>query len=115
MLKSPHPTGHDDSGYAGPESVEKICDEKREAYLKDEDQNQQMKDCTRSCQQASKSDQFWFTTVNYLVMVVVGASLCYMVLMGDYLVILEEEGWAKAKLGGKRAAIQFYYDNQVGV
>merc|ERR1712096_23509 len=60
----------------------------------------------------SKSDQFWSTAVNYLMLLVVGASVCYIVLMGDQVDIMGED---QVKLGGRRAAIQFYYDRQMGV
>merc|ERR1719508_188205 len=71
----------------------------------------QTKDLTNSYNPvpAKKSDQFWSTAVNYLMLVVVGASVCFIVLMGDQVDIMGED---QVKLGGRRAAIQFYYDRQ---
>ena len=101
-------TSHDDSGYQA-ESVEKIKD----TFLGKEKDMLKVDFPTVD----SSDDTFWFITVPRIaMMVVMMASLCYMVLMPDHRDMVEvEEGWARVKLGGKRAAIQFYHDSQVGL
>merc|ERR1712096_83592 len=114
LMKSPPRSSHDDSGFVGLNSAEKVHDEKVNETLSTS--SPQTKDFTSLFSYypdpASKSDQFWSTAVNCLMLVVVGASVCYMVLMGDQVDIMGE---AQVKLGGRRAAIQFYYDSQMGV
>ena len=109
-LESPLRPSHDDSGYnAGLESAEKVCDGEK-AFLTE-------KPLIQDDSHVPNTTYYRWSNivVPYLPMVVMLASLCYMVLMRDHADMVEEEdGWAKAKLGGKRAAIQFYYDSQVG-
>ena len=121
LMKTPLRSAHDDSGFDGLNSTEKVHDEKIDNFLMKHRQTEtqtstspQTKDLASSYNPdpPSKSDQFWSTAVNYLMLVVVGASVCYIVLMGDQVDIIGE---AQVELGGKRAAIQFYYDRQMGV
>ena len=107
LMKSPLRSSHDDSGFDGLNSTEKVHETQTST-------SPQTKDLANSYNPvpANKSDQFWSTAVNYLMLVVVGASVCYIVLMGDQVDIIGE---AQVKLGGRRAAIQFYYDRQMGV
>jgi len=122
MKTTPLRSSHDDSGFDGLNSTEKVHDEKfDDNFLMKHQQTEtqtstspQTKDLANSYNPvlANKSDQFWSTAVNYLMLVVVGASVCYIVLMGDQVDIIGE---AQVKLGGRRAAIQFYYDRQMGV
>ena len=111
-LESPLRSSHNDSGYnAGPESAEKVCDIEK-AFLKEKPL---IHDDSHVPLPNTTFYRWSSIVVDYLPMVVMLASLCYMVLMRDHADMMEEEdGWAKAKLGGKRAAIQFYYDSQVG-
>ena len=96
-------TSHDDSGYQA-ESVQKV----KETFLGKEKER---------ILTADSDNTFWSITVpRVALMVVMMASLCYMILMPDHREMVEvEEGWARVKLGGKRAAIQFYHDSQVGL
>ena len=57
----------------------------------------------------SREDAFWVEIGNFMMTLVVVASVCYLLMMGD-------QGQGNAdKLGGKRAAIQHYYDSVYGV
>ena len=96
-------SSHDDSGYQA-QSVQKV----KETFLGKEKER---------ILTADSDDTFWSITVPHVaLMVVMMASLCYMILMPDHREMVEvEEGWARVKLGGKRAAIQFYHDSQVGL
>merc|ERR1712183_468377 len=110
MKTTPLRSSHDDSGFDGLNSTEKVHDEKfddnfimkhRQTQTESETQTStlpQTKDLASSYNPdpPSKSDQFWSTAVNYLMLVVVGASVCYIVLMGV--------GEDQVKLGGRRAA-----------
>jgi len=58
--------------------------------------------CSRTSQ-----DQFWITTTNILILVVMGASVAYLLLMGDKSISKD--------LGGKKAAIQHYYNTVYGL
>eukprot|EP00092_Neocalanus_flemingeri_P096865 GFUD01123340.1.p1 GENE.GFUD01123340.1~~GFUD01123340.1.p1 ORF type:complete len:280 (-),score=69.37 GFUD01123340.1:97-936(-) len=102
---------HDDSGYEALDSAMKVQDE---SSLKKQKQNC---DAERNLFRElfnlqSNQDKFWVTTANYLMVVVMAASVCYMMTMGD--LVLQDQGGdqdiAAVQLGGKRAAIQFYYD-----
>ena len=117
-MKTPLRSSHDDSGFDGLNSADKVQDEEFEDNFlmkhRQTETSPQTKDLASSYNPdpPSKSDQFWSTAVNYLMLVVVGASVCYIVLMGDQVDIMGED---QVKLGGRRAAIQFYYDRQMGV
>eukprot|EP00092_Neocalanus_flemingeri_P031538 GFUD01034249.1.p1 GENE.GFUD01034249.1~~GFUD01034249.1.p1 ORF type:complete len:309 (+),score=78.60 GFUD01034249.1:77-928(+) len=102
---------HDDSGYDALDSAKKVQDE---SSLKKQKQNcNAEKNLFKELfNLKSNKDKFWVTTANYLMVVVMAASVCYMMTMGD-LILEEQDGdqnLAAVKLGGKRAAIQFYYD-----
>eukprot|EP00092_Neocalanus_flemingeri_P024390 GFUD01026446.1.p1 GENE.GFUD01026446.1~~GFUD01026446.1.p1 ORF type:complete len:289 (-),score=72.67 GFUD01026446.1:97-963(-) len=102
---------HDDSGYEALDSAMKVQDE---SSLKKQKQNcDAEKNLFRELfNLQSNQDKFWVTTANYLMVVVMAASVCYMMTMGD--LVLQDQGGdqdlAAVQLGGKRAAIQFYYD-----
>eukprot|EP00092_Neocalanus_flemingeri_P076436 GFUD01094809.1.p1 GENE.GFUD01094809.1~~GFUD01094809.1.p1 ORF type:complete len:280 (-),score=80.41 GFUD01094809.1:77-916(-) len=101
---------HDDSGYDALDSAKKVQDES----LKKQKQNcNAEKNLFKELfNLQSNNDTLWVSTSNYLMVVVMVASVCYMMTMGD-LILEDQDGdqnLAAVKLGGKRAAIQFYYD-----
>ena len=90
--------GHDDSGFDGSaikiNTVEPFNAEKVKFLLETVNSN---------------PDTFWLSVMNYLMVVVVVASVCYIVMMGE-----KGGELLPGKLGGKRAAIQYYYDSVYG-
>ena len=91
-------TGHDDSGFDG-SSIKMSTVEPFNA--------QKVKYLLETV--SSSPDKFWLTVMNYMIVVVVVASVCYIVMMGE-----KGEEHLPGKLGGKRAAIQYYYDSVYG-
>eukprot|EP00092_Neocalanus_flemingeri_P005150 GFUD01005539.1.p1 GENE.GFUD01005539.1~~GFUD01005539.1.p1 ORF type:complete len:314 (-),score=79.80 GFUD01005539.1:111-977(-) len=110
-VKSKMSPEHDDSGYDALDSAKKVQDE---SSLKKQKQNcNAEKNLFKELfNLQSNNDTFWVSTSNYLMVVVMVASVCYMMTMGA-LILEDQDGdqnLAAVKLGGKRAAIQFYYD-----
>ena len=54
-------------------------------------------------------DEFWVTATHFLMVVVAVASVCYIIMMGG-----KGGDPLEVRLGGKRAAIQYYYDSVYG-
>ena len=101
--------GHDDSGYDGLGSAGKAIDQSEggtKAFSAE-----RVKSLLESCSTFSNShDKFWVAAANILMLVVVFASLCIIVMMGE-----RSDDQPSALFGGKRAAIKFYYDSVYGV
>ena len=92
----------DDSGYAGLCSVSK----KDGASTDDTFNVERVKRLLESCS-TTTNDQFWITATNILLPLVVGASVVYLLTMG--------ENTNDTELGGKKAAIQHYYNTVYGI
>ena len=91
--------GHDDSGFDGSSikmsSVEPFNAEKVRFLLE--------------TVRRRSLDKFWMSVMNYMMVVVVVASVCYILMMGE-----KGGEHLPGRLGGKRAAIQHYYDSVYG-
>ena len=92
-------SGHDDSGYDG------LCSVTKESALKEKFNADEVRKLFETCF-SSRHEELWVTVVNYPMIVVVLASVVYLLMMG-------EEG-NNPRLGGKRAAIQHYYNSVYG-
>ena len=92
--------GLDDSGYDGLDSVIK-----GENTAKDVFNAKRVKKLLDICSR-TKEDQFWVSVTNLLILVVMGASVVYLLMMG--------ERGRRHELGGKKAAIKHYYDTVFG-
>jgi hypothetical protein len=101
---------HDDSGYDGLGSASKVLDQPEEAKSSEPYDARKIRNLLETCFTVSSPAMFWVTTMNYLMVVVVVASVCYIIMMGD-----KRGDDLEVKLGGKRAAIQYYYDSVYGV
>ena len=91
-----------DSGYDGLWSASK----KDGATTDDTFNVEGVKRLLETCSTSSE-DQFWITAANILMPLVVGASVVYLLTMG--------ENSNDTDLGGKRAAIQHYYNTVYGI
>ena len=99
--KGSNVTGLDDSGYDGLGSASKNFETSEKTF-----NVEGVKRLLESCSM-SREDQLWITAANYLMVLVMGASVVYLLTMG-------EKG-NDTKLGGKRAAIQHYYNRIYGI
>ena len=100
--KGPNVTELDDSGYDGLGSASKNFGTTSEKTFNVEGVKMLLESCS-----TSREDQLWITAANYLMVLVMGASVVYLLTMG-------EKG-NDTKLGGKRAAIQHYYNRFYGI
>ena len=91
----------DDSGYDGLCSLTKGRNTATKTF-NSEGVRRLLEICSRTSQ-----DQFWVTTANILILVVMGASVVYLHMMGDKS--------TSQDLGGKKAAIQHYYNTVYGL
>ena len=87
--------GLDDSGYDGLCSVTKGKNPSKKTF-----NSEGVRRLLETCSSTSH-DQFWVTMTHFLIFVVMGASVVYLLLMGDKS--------DNQDLGGKRAAIMHYY------
>merc|ERR1719147_89527 len=92
--------GHDDSGYDGLGSVSK------ETVVKERFNADEVRRLFENCS-SSSHDELWVTMANYTMIAMVGACVVYLIFMG-------EDG-NDPRVGGKRAAIQHYYNSVYGV
>ena len=99
--KGPNVTGLDDSGYDGLGSASKNFETSEKTF-----NAEGVKRLLESCS-TSREDQLWITAANYLMVLVMGASVVYLLTMG--------EKFNDTKLGGKRAAIHHYYNRVYGI
>ena len=97
--------GHNDSGYDGLGSASKVPDHHQTVQPFDAEKIRNL----LAASTFSSPDKFWVTATQYLIVVVVVASVCYIIMMGD-----KDDDHLAVKLGGKRAAIQYYYDSVHG-
>ena len=98
-------SGFNDSGYDGQDSAQKMPF------------GPEVKLNTKSKKVQANTDEdiFWVSFANSLLVLVLAASLCYFMVMGDLNQVQEDDGEdLEVKLGGKRAAIQFYYNSYYG-
>ena len=93
--------GLDDSGYDGLGSVTKGENIAKDAFFNAKGVKKLLDICSRT-----KEDQFWVSVTNLLILVVMGASVVYLLMMG--------ERGRSHELGGKKAAIKHYYDTVFG-
>ena len=100
--KGSNVTGLDDSGYDGLGSASKNFGTTSENAFNAEGVKRLLESCS-----TSREDQLWITAANYLMVLVMGASVVYLLTMG-------EKG-NDTKLGGKRAAIQHCYNRFYGI
>ena len=100
--KASNVSGLDDSGYDGLGSASKNFGTTSEKTFNAERVKRLLESWS-----TSREDQFWITAANYLMVLVMGASLVYLLTMG-------EKG-NSTNLGGKRAAIQHYYNRVYGI
>ena len=107
--KAPLPGGHDDSGYDGlGASAGKMLDQGEGG--KKTFSAEKVRSLLESCSTFSNShDKFLVTAANIMMLVVVFAGVCSIIMMGE-----SSDNYPTAKLGGKRAAIQYYYDSVYG-
>ena len=104
--------GHNDSGYDGLDSAKKMLDASDVKKLGENFDAEKIRSLLEKCSNfESSKDQFWVAAVNYLMVLVMVASMCYVMVMGD---LYADSDDSQVKLGGKRAAIQFYYDSVHG-
>ena len=97
--------GHDDSGYDGLGSASKVPDHQTVPF-----NAEKIRNLLETSTASSPDDKFWVTTTHYLMVIVVVASMCYIIMMGDK----DNDDYPAVKLGGKRAAIKYYYDSVHG-
>ena len=97
--------GHDDSGYDGLGSASKVPDHQTVQPFNAEKIRNLLEAST-----ASSPDKFWVTATHYLMVIVVVASVCHIIMMGDK----NNDDYPAVELGGKRAAIKYYYDSVHG-
>ena len=100
--KGPNVTGLDDSGYDGLGSASKTYETSSEKIFNVERVERLLESWS-----TSREDQLWITAATYLMVLVMGASVVYLLTMG------EKDN--DTKLGGKRAAIQHYYNRVYGI
>ena len=101
MYKKRYEAQHDDSGYMGTYSASKLPEEKPTDVFDAE----QIKILLEEKFGISR-DMMWASIVPFLMFVVMFMSVCYVIVMGQS---------GDHQLGGKKAAIKFYYDRVYGV
>ena len=112
---------HNDSGYEGNDSSKKLTEDsfnfvKRKLlddFSEEEDLSLTALDDANAKSFTALFDRhadedYSNMLVEFVMMMIVFASICYMIFMGDLEGGLEEDS---SRLGGKRAAIKFYYDS----
>eukprot|EP00091_Calanus_sinicus_P010765 TRINITY_DN24787_c0_g1_i1.p1 TRINITY_DN24787_c0_g1~~TRINITY_DN24787_c0_g1_i1.p1 ORF type:complete len:129 (-),score=34.72 TRINITY_DN24787_c0_g1_i1:9-395(-) len=74
--------GHDDSGYDCLGSASKVLDQPDATKSSELYDAQKIRNILESCS-SSISDEFWVKVTHYLMVVMVVASMCYIIMMGD--------------------------------